>query len=702
MFISPFRSLAFGCLLLSLGACGGGSESVTAPAADVLTATDTVSDTASDAPAPADTLGDAALDVAADVADDTAALDTAVTPDATQPTCTPGKVAPLGSGFFVDISVASGIRTANVVYGSTIAVPINDHSRLGFADLDGDGLDDIVTHSLYPNPQAGIPFEHLIYHNKGDGTFEHVSDASGLRAVPAGWFAFGDVDNDGDQDCLAGLDVPLTGKTHQILLNDGKGHFTPKASSGVEKLASVAGNAVFADFDGDAKLDLFIGMGHTSYSAANVLMFGKGDGTFVNHSDWLASNPAQPTNGTAVCDYDGDGDMDILVSNYGVSVLGGHNVLYENDGSGHFTDVAEQAGFAYLKTGNPWLEAAGTMSGDEPAPGAVGYIGNNGFGLDCGDFNGDGRMDIFITAISHPVADDYTRKWSDPTRLLINTLVGGKVFFESQGAARKLPFNEGDVDGAMVDFDNDGRLDASVSRDRKYEGSYTGVDQKSWFGLLHQEIDGSFASLGADSGINTTNAKPSASLKTCAADADCTVAGEKCLVKACRTPCSTDADCKLPSENCAVGGYCKDLLGMKNAQNHAWADIDGDGDLDLLVGGRDTGGGRPNFLFRNDVGNKLPWLQLRLQGDGVKVNRDAIGARVTVSFSGGAQQIREVKASRGMHDSMDGRALHFGLGELGCDFAVSVRWPDGKTVTLDAKKLAPSKAFVVSYPDVVK
>ena len=536
--------------------------------------------------------------------------------------------------------------------------------------------------------------------NKGDGTFEHFSDQSGLRAVQSGFLAFGDVDNDGDQDCFAGLDVPLPGKTSVVLLNDGKGHFSKKANSGVEALPPLAANAVFADFNGDAKLDLFIGMGHTSYKQANVLLFGNGDGTFVDKTNHLFGNLAQPTNGSLSCDYDGDGDLDIVVSNYGVSVLNGHNALFRNDGTGTFQNVAVEVGFAYLKTGNYWMEKIGVFSGDEPSPKGNGPVGSNGFGLDCGDVNNDGRMDIFLTAISHATPTTvYSRRWSDPTQLLINKDVAGQVRFVNEFIARKLPFNEGDVDGAMVDFDNDGRLDLSVSRDKKYEKGFSDIQQKAWFGLMHQEPDGSFASIGPESGINALDTQNSASLDNCNVDGDCKTPGEKCLVTRCRTPCSDDAGCKASHEICHTGGFCKSLLAMKNAQNHAWADIDNDGDMDLLVGGRDTGGGRPNFLFRNDVGAKLPWLKIRLQGDGTKVNRDAIGGRVAVSFKGGLKQLREVKSSRGMHNSMDSRWLHFGLGTHGCDYAVQVRWPDGTEVGLSAAQIKPGKAYTLAYPD---
>ncbi len=558
-------------------------------------------------------------------------------------------ITPPTTDFFTDISDASGIRAGNFVPNPPSSIPINDHSRLAFADLNGDGRDDIVAHSLFPNPQAGVPFEHLAFLNNGDGTFQDFSDQSGLKDVQAGFFAFGDVDNDGDQDAFAGLDIVLAPYTHQLLLNDGAGHFTPKANSGIEGTAgqTVAGNAVFADFNGDANLDLFVGNGQTSYVAPDNLYLGRGDGTFSNANANLRPAISRPTNGSVACDYDNDGDLDLVVSTYGVSQQLGANILWENDGSGRFQDVAVARGFASLPTGNYFLADTGYGRDPEPGKGPGQYVGSNGFGLQCEDVTNDGLMDIFLTTISHPVASDYLRMWSDPSQLLVNQGPDADYAFQNEWLDRGLPFNEGDVDGAAVDFDNDGYLDLSVSRDRKYEGNYTSPDQKSWFGLLHQRPNGSFESLGVQSGIND------------------------------------------PQEA---------LRRMKGAQNHAWSDIDGDGDLDLLVGGRDQGGGRPNFLFQNDIGQENDWLALRLEGDGVHVNRDAVGARVSLVFAD-RTLMRETKTSRGMYNGSDTRVLHFGLGELGCDYTAVIRWPDGKTVTVPGLALGRNRYFTLRYDD---
>lgn len=594
----------------------------------------------SDASADDGSVSDASADDAAEAGEDASACGQ------------PPVVEPV-ENFFVDISESSGIREDNFVPNPTVPIPINDHSRLGFADINGDGLDDIVAHSLYPNPRAGVPFEHLVFINQGDGTFRNASDESGLRNVQAGFFAFGDVDNDGDQDVFAGLDITdLPGKTHQLLLNDGAGHFTAAPGSGLEGVAgkTMASNGVFADFDNDGDLDLFVANGHTSYMAVDQLFINDGTGVFSNETNArLTGNRMAPSNGAVACDFDNDNDLDIFVSVYGVSQGGAQNLLFENDGSGNFVDVAVAKGFASLATGNYWLASTEYGTAAEPGKEPGTYVGGNGFGLDCGDVNNDGYLDIFLTNISHPVNSDYSRKWSDPSQLLINQGPGAGWTFRNEFLERGLPFNEGDVDGAAVDFDNDGRLDLAISRERKYEGSYTGADQKAWFGLMRQKPDGTFASMGLVSGINDLN-------------------GE--------------------------------LFRMKGAQNNVWSDIDLDGDLDLLVGGRDTGGGRPNFLFRNEIGQRNRWLGFRLQGDGTNVNRDAIGARVTI-VDETRTYLREVRATRGMYNSMDTRALLFGLGTLGCDYSVQVRWPDGTIVSLEPQALGMNRYVTVRYPDVI-
>ena len=577
--------------------------------------------------------------------------DGATTPHAA---CTARDLTTPAEDFFVDISASSGIQQANFVAHPATPIPINDHSRLAFADLDGDGRDDIVAHSLFPNPQKGIPFEHLVYLNNGDKTFREVSDESGLRNVQAAFFVFGDVDNDGDQDCFAGLDIDLPGQTSALYLNDGKGHFTKKASSGLET-AALSANGVFGDFNGDAKLDLYVGNGSSTSAVPDQLYFGNGDGTFKEVSSRLKDRPSQPTNGVVACDYDNDGDLDIFVSHYGVSVGLGWRTLWENDGTGNFTDVAQKRGFNALATGNSWLESTGKGKNAQPGDPST-WVGSNGFGLDCQDIDGDGQMDIWLATISHPVDSDESRKWSDPSMLLLNKGTAGGFSFANATLDRGLPFNEGDIDAAAVDFDNDGRIDLSVTRDKKYEPNYTTTDQLSWFGLMHQNEDGTFQSMGMVSGINDRTG-------------------------------TTDR--------------------VKAGQNLGWADIDGDGDLDLLVGGRDNGGaGRANFLFENTIGHKNGWIGVRLHGDGMTVNRDAIGARVTVIVGGAAatqkKYIREVKSSRGTYSSADSRSLLFGLGAQGCEdglaqVAIEVRWPNGETKHYDAGSFALNQYVSIDY-----
>jgi len=673
------RPLSVALSVLLLAGCGGGSSS-----ADEDTQTvDTTEDSA---------VGDATED-AADTAE----------PDTAPPACTARATVGLTAPFFTDVSVASGIRVGNYEEHPTDPIPINDHSRIAWADLDGDGWDDIVGHSLYPNPQAGIPFTHVVLRNNGDGTFSDVAEASGLRDVQAAVFVFGDVDNDGDQDLFAALDVPLSGESSAIYLNDGAGVFTRVAGSGFASGAVLpyAANAMFFDYDGDAVLDLYVGYGHTSYAVPDSLFRGNGDGTFSDVTTLLRARPSQPTNGTVTCDVDDDGALELIVGTYGVSAELGANQLWDYVDGG-FTDIAVDAGFASQATGNRWIAATEYGSAREPGKRAGEYIGSNTFGVDCGDLDNDGDMDIAMGTISHP-GGDYTRTWSDPTQLLLNQGTGddGQPSFVDRAEALGIPFNEGDLDLALADFDNDGLLDLAIGRENKYESSYSEDDQKGWLGLMHQLADHSFESLGTTSGLNAVDAEYVASLTECEEGVDTCPEGEACLSSRCRTPCDSAADCESPQEICHTNGFCRLLVTAKRAQNVAWADYDHDGDLDLLVGGRDLGGGRPNFLFRNDIGHDNRWLGLRLVGDGVNVNRDAIGARVTV-HAGDERLVREIRSSRGLSSSADTRAAYIGLGDRACGYTVEVRWPDGTTVTLPASAVVEEQLLTVTYPDIVE
>ena len=580
-----------------------------------------------------------------------------------QQACEPRPVIPPGENFFEDISVAAGIKDLEPTS------PITVHPRAAFADIDGDGFDDLIAHNHQGHVRgAQKRYEHIVYHNNGDGTFTDVSDESGLRFVQAAFFAFGDVDNDGDEDVFAGLDLPDLadkGYANQILLNDGEGHFTPKPDSGVASGSAkpTAGNAVFADFDADGNLDLYVGNGHTGYGAGDQLFLGNGDGTFRNQSVRLLGrgfgSSAQPSNGSMACDFDNDGDLDIFVAVYGVSTNGAQNLLWVNDGDANFRDLAVDRGVASLPGGNYWRSDMDQGRKEEPGKGPGKYIGGNGFGVDCVDVNNDGYMDILMADISHPTEFppgfrgwpqdqidrlNYTRKWSDPSQILINQGPANGWMFKNEWIDRGLPFNEGDIDAAAADFDNDGLPDITMSRDKKYDRNYSTWDQLGYLGLFHQQPTGMFTSLGKVSGINHPE-DPSGAQR------------------------------------------------MRGSGNINWSDIDHDGDLDLWLGGgpKTTTG----HLFENKIGSQNDWLALRFEVvPGDDINRSAIGTRVEIR-SGDDVLTREVKGSRGTYNSMDTRVVHVGLGERSCDYELTVKWPNGRVVVYPGEVVGRNRYVTV-------
>lgn len=273
------------------------------------------------------------------------------------------------------------------------------------ADVTGDGFLD-----LYAPSAAGQADKFFI--NDGTGNFEDEA-ATRLPGVNShsGAVRFGDVDGDGDMDLLVGDSVGGGGgPIAHLYLNDGAGKF---AESPSPLPSSAQGNQPYdfdlLDMDGDFDLDLFIDM----HSGKGSLWQNDGTGKFT---DVTANLPAQSglKYGPGTCDVDGDGDVDIWQDNSGPNYT---EQLMINDGTGKFADETSQR-----VTGNP---------------------GADDNGVTCIDADGDGDFDAAITALG------------GPERLLMND---GTGHFALEQGAFPTP-GDSSLWADFGDLNGDGKLD---------------------------------------------------------------------------------------------------------------------------------------------------------------------------------------------------------------------------------------------------
>lgn len=239
-----------------------------------------------------------------------------------------------GDGTFTDVSARAGVADARGLYGFGVA----------FFDLDDDGrLDLFVANDSTPN---------YVYRNRGDGTFEDVSYASGAALTEAGLeqahmgVAVGDYDRDGRDDLHV---TNFADDTNILYHNDGKGLFsdvTFPSGVGHPSVPFLGWGTHFLDYDNDGWLDLFVANGHvypfvdrfewnTSYRQ-RPLLFRNLQGKFVEVTGSAGEGLtlARCMRGSAAGDFDNDGDIDVLVNDLDDAPL-----LLRNDGgsrAGHW------------------------------------------------------------------------------------------------------------------------------------------------------------------------------------------------------------------------------------------------------------------------------------------------------------------------------------------------------------------------------
>ena len=315
-------------------------------------------------------------------------------------------------------------------------------------DYDSDGLIDVYFINGAPLPGAPkvdpAPTNHL-YRNLGDWRFVDVTEAAQVGDMGYGLgVAAGDIDNDGDPDIYVS-----NFEQDVFYFNNGDGTFTEAASAcGLDDGKRFGAGVCMLDIDNDGNLDIYCANyqyftfdkhfqqkigdyqyhpGPHDFPPADDLLFrSEGDGTFtdVSATSGIRVEPA-PGMGVVSADFDGNGAADILVANDSFA-----NFLFLNDGTGKFTEDALLSGVALDRLGRP----------------------NGNMGIDCGDVDNDGLLDIFTTT------------YQDEMPVLYQQVAAG-VFEDATNRAKiasgLLPHVTWGL--GIVDFDNDADKDIYVA-----------------------------------------------------------------------------------------------------------------------------------------------------------------------------------------------------------------------------------------------
>jgi tetratricopeptide (TPR) repeat protein len=534
-----------------------------------------------------------------------------------------------------------GVDYWRTVLDGACGIDIYGHNGVSAGDIDGDGFDDI-----YVCQPAGLP--NRLYRNRGDGTFEDITEASGAGILENTACAlFADFDNDGRQDLVV---VRANGPL--LFLNQGGGRFRrqPGAFHFANAPQGTFTGAAAADYNRDGWLDIYFclyayyqGTDQYKYPVPyyaaengppNFMMRNNGDGTFrdVTAETGLNRNNTRYSFCCGWSDCNRDGWPDLYV----VNDFGRKN-LYRNNGDGTFTDVAAQAG----------VEDVGA-----------------GMSVSWFDYDNDGAADLYVanmwTAAGERISmqEAFQKDAPEAVRAFYRKHAMGNSLFRNGGAAfldvtaaAHVGMGRWSWSSDAWDFDHDGFGDLYVTNGMLSGPIRDDLNGFFWRQVVSKSPNEAKASPDYEQGWNAINEL---------IRADYTWSGfERNLFYA------NNRDGTFSDVSGAVG-----LDFIEDGRAFALADFDHDGRQEVFLKNRNA----PQLrLLKNVVDGLPPSIAFRLRG--AKSNRDAIGATVTVETESG-RQTKTLQAGSGFL-SQHSKEVFFGLGAAKGPVKAAIRWPSG-------------------------
>ena len=320
-----------------------------------------------------------------------------------------------------------------------------DNWSVSWGDYNNDHYPDLfITNYNATQPNS-------LFTNNGDGTFTKVTTGTIATDIASSVAAtWGDYNNDGYLDILVANNL---GFPNFLYTNNGDGSFTKNNSGTLATEDGYSHGALWADFNNDGALDLFV----ADYmpTKTNILYTNNGDQSFSRNTSSTIATGAAHSLGATTADIDGDGDLDLFVPNDGET-----NFLYRNDGNFNFSLLSLSA---------------------------VSQESNKSVGSSWADYDNDGDLDLFVAN-----AGDQNNKLYANDGAGNFTLVSGQISNDG-----------GDSHGsAWADMDNDGDLDLFVTNDRNtanrlYTNNGNGTFSVLQSGLL-EDLENSFGTAAAD------------------------------------------------------------------------------------------------------------------------------------------------------------------------------------------------------------